>query len=80
MAPDQQETFTRLVKNHSHHAAPHPEHVLLEVLPVRKLDTGDRQADVRILIHQSLAVDRPPCPPGRRSLIGHGGTLPDPDP
>jgi len=34
------------------------------VLPVRKLDTGDRQPDVRILIHQPLAVDRPSRPCG----------------
>jgi hypothetical protein len=49
--PDQQQALPWLVENHGHRASRHSGEVLLELLPIRKLNTGHRQADVRVRIH-----------------------------
>jgi hypothetical protein len=76
MRVNQQQTLPRLIQHDGHHAPPHPERVLLELVPVRELDTGHSQADMRIRIHQRLTVDGPPRPGSGRSLVGHKRTLP----
>ena len=54
-----QHPLARVVQDHRHRAAPHPEDVLREPHVVRKLDIGQAHADVRGVVHQPLAVDHP---------------------
>jgi cytidylate kinase len=54
-----QNPLARVVQDHRHRAAPHPEDVLREPHMVRKLDIGQAHADVRGVVHQPLAVDHP---------------------
>jgi hypothetical protein len=54
-----QHPLARVVQDHRHRAAPHPEDVLREPDVIRKLDIGQAHADVRGVIHQPLAVDHP---------------------
>jgi hypothetical protein len=55
----QQHPLARVVQHHRHRAAPHPENVLREPHVIRKLDIRQAHADVRGIVHQTLAVDHP---------------------
>jgi len=57
--PHQQHPLARVIQDHRHRAAPHPEDVLRETHVVRKLDIGQAHADMRGILDQSLAVDHP---------------------
>jgi hypothetical protein len=66
----QQDPLNRVVQDHGHRAAAHPEDVLREPDVVWKLDVGQAHTDVRGDVHQPLAVD----PPLERGfLVAHVG-------